>query len=119
MSEGPIPIQIYGTHVQFNYEKGLRTEQVYLATRRDGVVRLVTEIETGWAYEVEDTTLYALGGLSKIERAIATPEGTEFRGWQNTRQYRLTSQEIHDIVDGKVFTVDTSFEGGSRRQARR
>jgi len=101
----PIPIKIYGKHKYFNYAVGVRTEYIQLATKRDGLIRLITDIDTGWAYEVHDLELYVLGGLQDIEKAMATPEGEEFRGWNNTKQYRLTRPQIYNLVKDKVFVM--------------
>lgn len=76
-----------------------------------GLVRFVTD-RKGWYWHIDDVDKqYVDGGgmLSKIERAFAAKEGTEFRGWNNSKQYRLTQDEI------KSFVVESEekVEGGT------
>lgn len=50
-----------------------------------------------------------MGPLRKSEKARAAGEGQEFRGWKNTKQYRLTKQEIEAITKGNIFTFGINF----------
>ena len=65
-----------------------------------GLVRFIID-EDGWYFHIDDVNnQYVEGGfpLGKIENAFAADEGTEFRGWKNTKQYRLTEDEIKSFV---------------------
>ena len=61
-----------------------------------GLVRFIIN-KNGSHWYIGDTVkqyVESTGFLRKIENAFAAPEGTEFRGWNRTRQYRLTKEEI-------------------------
>ena len=65
-----------------------------------GLVRFIYN-KDGWYWHIDDVNnQYVDGGgmLSKIENAFAADEGTEFKGWSNTKQYRLTKDEIESFV---------------------
>jgi len=71
-----------------------------LSGKDKGLVRFVTG-KDGWYWHIDDVNnQYVDGGgmLSKIENAFAADEGTEFRGWNKTKQYRLTGDEIKSFV---------------------
>jgi hypothetical protein len=82
-----------------------------LTGKDKGLVRFVTD-KKGWYWHIDDVdNQYVDGGgkLSKIENAFTADEGTEFRGWGNTKQYRLTKDEI------KSFVIESKekIEGGT------
>ena len=65
-----------------------------------GLVRFVTH-KDGWYWHIDDIDKQFVdggGALSKIENAFAAEEGAEFRGWNRTKQYRLTKDEIKSFV---------------------
>ena len=73
-----------------------------------GLVRFIID-KNGWYWHIDDIHKnYVDGGgmLSKIENAFAAEEGTEFRGWNNTKQYRLTKEEIKSFVVEKQEKVE-------------
>lgn len=78
---------------------------VELATRRDDNVRLITPVQglSSLNYLLNGDSVIWNGTLSKIEKAKAAAEGTNFKGWKNTNQYRFTREEIKDMIGGKIF----------------
>ena len=77
-----------------------------------GLVRFIFN-KRGDHWYIDDTVknyIESMGFLKKIENAFAAPEGTEFRGWNKTKQYRLTKEEI------KSFVIETEerVEGGTK-----
>lgn len=79
-----------------------------LTGKDKGLVRFVTD-KNGWYWHIDDVdNQYVDGGgkLSKIENAFAADEGTEFRGWSNTKQYRLTKDEIKSFVIESKEKID-------------
>ncbi len=44
--------------------------------------------------------------ITKIE---AAQEGTNFKGWQGANEYRLTKNEIQNLVKGRIFTQHMEF----------
>ena len=79
-----------------------------LTGKDKGLVRFVTD-KNGWYWHIGDVdNRYVDGGgmLSKIENAFAADEGTEFRGWKNTKQYRLTKDEIKSFVIESKEKID-------------
>ena len=65
-----------------------------------GLVRFITD-KDGWHWYIDDIDKRFVecgGGLGKIENAFAAEEGTEFKGWKRTKQYRLTKDEIKSFV---------------------
>ena len=65
-----------------------------------GLVRFVTD-KKGWCFYIDNVkhSFVECGGiLGKIEKAFDATEGTEFKGWGNTKQYRLTQEEIKSFV---------------------
>jgi hypothetical protein len=51
------------------------------------------------------------GILLKIERAFAAKEGAEFVGWNRSKQYRLTKEEINSFL----LESEEPIEGGMKR----
>jgi hypothetical protein len=83
-----------------------------LTGKDKGLVRFVTD-KQGWYWHIDDVNKqYVEGGypLNKIENAFDADEGTEFRGWKNTKQYRLTKDEIKSFVVESVERV----QGGTK-----
>lgn len=77
-----------------------------------GLVRFIVD-KRGMYFHIDDTVKQYVDGrgfLGKIENAFAAKEGTEFRGWNKTKQYRLTKEEI------KSFVIETQekVEGGTK-----
>ena len=65
-----------------------------------GLVRFITD-KDGWHWHIDDVNNRYVEGncpLRKIENAFAAEEGTEFKGWKRTKQYRLTKDEIKSFV---------------------
>lgn len=92
-------------------EWGFSTRDIKLATRRDKETRVIVD-ETGLSgsnYVIFGDTAKWNGNLRGIEKAIAAPEGSEFRGWKNTKQYRYTRDEIKAITGGKIYTFGFYF----------
>jgi hypothetical protein len=97
-------------------ENGIIEYDILCATTRltgedKGLVRFITDTK-GWYWHIDDIhKQYVDGGgaLKKIENAFAAEEGTEFKGWNRTKQYRLTKEEI------KSFVIETQekVEGGT------
>ena len=100
---------IYSPRAKDADSHGLLYEPICLATRRGKDMRIITNTDIGLAYRIEGDTAFWIGGLSKIDRAIEAAEGTEFRGWKNTKQYRYTASEISDATKGKVFKFALDF----------
>jgi len=76
------------------------------------LVRFVTST-SGQAWSIDNIhkqLVYGQGILSKIEKAFASAEGSEFKGWKNTKQYRLTKEEIRSFVVEK----EEKFDGGTK-----
>lgn len=88
-------------------EWGFNVDGIELATRRNGEDRVL--LEDGFAYKAKDGRAFWMGPLRQIEKARAAGEGQEFRGWKNTKQYRLTKQEIEAITKGNIFTFGINF----------
>lgn len=82
-------------------EWGFNLMDVEMATRRDGQDRII--LADGFAYAIEGEAAVWMGSLAKLDKARAAKEGEEFRGWRNTKQYRLTSAEIEGLIKGKIF----------------
>ena len=71
-----------------------------LTGKDKGLVRFIID-KKGSNWHIDDTVkqyVESMGFLRKIENAFAAPEGTEFRGWNRTRQYRLTKEEIMKFI---------------------
>ena len=71
-----------------------------LTGKEKGLVRFVVN-KNGVYFHIDDVDKqYVDGGwpLRKIEKAFDAKEGTEFIGWKNTKQYRLTKDEIKSFV---------------------
>jgi hypothetical protein len=64
-----------------------------------GVVRFITG-EDGWHWEIDDIHKHYVDGgfLRQPEKVFAAEEGTEFNGWNRSKQYRLTKEEIKPFV---------------------
>jgi len=98
-------------------ENGIIEYDILCATTRltgkdKGRVRFITDMD-GWYWYIDDIhKQYVEGGgaLKKIENAFAAEEGTEFKGWKRTKQYRLTKEEIKSFVVEKQEKV----EGGTK-----
>lgn len=81
---------------------------VRLTGEDKNLVRFITDKEGSyWHIDDVNRQLIEYGGmLSKIENALAAEEGTEFRGWRKTKQYRLTKKEIKRFVVEKEEKVE-------------
>lgn len=92
------------THPDANSD-GIIEYDILCATTRltgedKGLVRFIYT-KDGWYWHIDDVNKQYLEGnfpLRKIEKAFDAEEGTEFRGWRNTKQYRLTKDEIKSFV---------------------
>ncbi len=92
-------------------EWGFSTMDIKLATRRDNQTRVIVD-EKGLCasnYVIFGDTAKWNGNLRGIEKAIAASEGSEFRGWKNTKQYRYSKDEIKTITGRKIYTFGLSF----------
>lgn len=83
-----------------------------LTGKDKGLVRFIID-KDGWYWHIDDVNKNYVDGdcpLGKIEKSFDADEGTEFKGWGNTKQYRLTKDEI------KSFVVDSEekVEGGTK-----
>lgn len=86
-------------------EWGFREYHVELATRRGKEIRLITPVEglSSLSYVLDGDTAKFNGSLRQVDKARAAAEGTNFRGWKNTNQYRYTKDEIANMIGGKIF----------------
>jgi hypothetical protein len=75
------------------------------------LVRFITDKHGSYWYidDVERRLIEGGGQLRKIENAFAAKEGEEFRGWNRTRQYRLTKEEIRKFVVEKEEKVENGI----------
>lgn len=64
-----------------------------------GLVRFIVGMD-GWHWYIDDIhKQYVEGGcLRQTEKAFAAEEGTVFNGWNRSKQYRLTKEEIKPFV---------------------
>lgn len=83
-------------------EWGFLIEPVLLSTKRGDDVRFVTE-NWGSHYIIYKDRASWAGSLSKIDKAFEAKEGEEFTGWKRTKQYRLTRDEIKQLIGNKIF----------------
>ena len=95
-----------GKHlVYFNPNLGtVQVEKILVSTKRNNEIRIVTDtpyIEI--AYKLNGNEILWMGYLNGLEKALAATPGTEFKGWKRTKQYRLTDNEISDLVKDKIF----------------
>lgn len=79
-------------------EWGFFYEPIKLATRRNNEDRFITSDDD--CYTIDKNEVNFSGGLNGLDKAIAAKEGDFFKGWKNTKQYRLTQSEI-----SKIFSV--------------
>lgn len=103
-----------GSNLNGIVEYDVHCATVRLTGEEKGLVRFVVD-KRGWCFYIDDMNkgFVECGGmLSRIEEAFLTPEGTYFRGWGNTKQYRLTREEVDKflLVEGenpnyKVFSI--------------
>jgi hypothetical protein len=99
-------------------EYGILCATIRLTGEDKNLVRFIIGTD-GQAWHIDNThkqLIYWAGHLSKIEKAFAASEGSEFKGWGNTKQYRLTREEIKSFVvekegklDGRVETLYRVF----------
>jgi len=76
------------------------------------LVRFVTNTNgSAWYIDnIHRQLVHGSGILSKIEKAFAAAEGSEFKGWGNTKQYRLTREEIKSFVVEKEEKFDKGIK---------
>jgi citrate lyase beta subunit len=91
------------THSDAN-SNGIVEYDILCATMRltgeeKGLVRFITD-KKGWYWHIDDVNKNYVEGcvLKKTEKAFDAEEGTEFIGWNRTKQYRLTKDEIESFV---------------------
>ena len=73
--------------------------------KRPGNMRLITG-GINFAYElVGNDKAGLLGVLGRTDLILAAPEGSNFKGWKGTRQYKYTMSEISAAIKSKVFSV--------------
>jgi hypothetical protein len=91
-------------------EYGILCATIRLTGEDKNLVRFVTNTNgSAWYIDnIHRQLVHGSGILSKIEKAFAASEGSEFKGWGNTKQYRLTREEIKSFVVEK----ERKFDGG-------
>lgn len=95
-----------GTEVDSN---GMVVYPVVLATVRlsePDTVRIVVDeadLELAYAVTKGSDAIFWMGQLSGTDKAKAAVPGSEFRGWKRTKQYRLSDEELDDLIAGRIF----------------
>ena len=92
--------------------KGKRYEEVVFGTIRNGETRITIlddRKNPGISYEIKGTTAVFIGWLGgkTYPNALKAKEGTEFRGFKNSKQYKMTRKEIEKLIVGKEFQNKT------------
>ena len=79
-------------------------DKILFGTRR-GKINRITIDDLDITFALDEDRVVLVGSLSQktVAPALATSEGQEFRGWKRTKQYRLTKDEIAELVAGKIF----------------
>jgi len=113
LSNGNVLIKFYPRHKEKD-EWGFCSYNIILATKRleeDGVRFIYDDIVTGSYITLHgDEGASNRGYLKMIEKAFSVKDGENFIGWNRTKQYRLTRDEISNIIKGRVFDdVDLHF----------
>lgn len=88
--------------IENRYTMAVSVEPILVATERNGVIRIVTSPHHT-AYSIDGNKLLWLGYLRGTDKAMAAVPGSEFRGWKNTKQRRLTEEEISNLIKNRVF----------------
>lgn len=105
ISNQPMKLFVYHPTHPNAKSNGIIEYDILCATTRlsgkdKGLVRFITD-KDGWYWHIDDVNNQYVEGncpLRKIEKAFDADEGTEFTGWNKTKQYRLTKDEIKSFV---------------------
>lgn len=65
-------------------------------------------------YEIDGEHACFIGFPHNIKKILEKEEGSKFNGWDRTKQYRYTKEEISNMVKGKIFKFRMDLGGISR-----
>lgn len=94
-------------------EWGMLIFDVIAVTKRLGKTadkrpRVITDsfgedFKAGGCFYISDKGYDFDGWIKQYQKALEVNEGCEFRGWNNTKQYRLSAEETKELIGGKII----------------
>ena len=99
---------LYNPKISISNKYGILVYDIKFAIGLEGKVMLSVDEDSFSSYTIDGDKALFIGFLKDGKKAFKTKEGESFVGWNRKRKYRLTKNEIRDIVKGKIFSYTVS-----------